>query len=213
MSKGSRIDFNGVFLSKRLGGQCLCVALFGGIGSLIAIAHLSGQKEFTDSASGPFDSLLVLICSAIIFATFLPLSFCIACYRACWEQMQKSEGGKELDMAEEKSTGKERWTAVDKYIGDLLIPPDPVLDETLKTSAAAGLPSINVSPCQGKFLHLLARMIKAKNILEIGTLGGYSTIWLARALPGNGRLITLEYEPKHAKVAAANFHRAGLAAM
>lgn len=105
---------------------------------------------------------------------------------------------------------QELWTAVDGYIRDLLIPSDPDLDAALEASTAAGLPSINVSPPQGKFLHLLARMHGARRILEIGTLGGYSTIWLARALPTNGRLITLEIDPRHAEVARGNFARAGV---
>jgi predicted O-methyltransferase YrrM len=78
---------------------------------------------------------------------------------------------------------EELWTAVDRYLGDLLAPADPALEAALAASAAAGLPAINVSPVQGKLLHLLARAIGARNVLEIGTLGGYSTIWLARALP------------------------------
>jgi predicted O-methyltransferase YrrM len=106
---------------------------------------------------------------------------------------------------------QERWTAVDSYITGLLHAPDPVLDAALADSEAAGLPSIAVTPPQGKLLTLLALGVKARNILEIGTLGGYSTICLARALPPGGRLITLEYEPKHAAVARANIARAGLA--
>jgi predicted O-methyltransferase YrrM len=102
------------------------------------------------------------------------------------------------------------WAAVDDYITDALIPSDSVLEAALRDSAVAGLPSINVTPAQGKFLHLIARMIASRAILEIGTLGGYSTIWLARALPPGGRLITLEYEPRHADVARANIARAGL---
>lgn len=105
---------------------------------------------------------------------------------------------------------QEQWTAVDRYITDLLVPPDAVLEAALQANAAAGLPSIDVTPNQGKLLQLLARMQRARNILEIGTLGAYSTIWLARALPEGGRLITLEAEPKHAEVARANLHRAGL---
>lgn len=103
------------------------------------------------------------------------------------------------------------WTAVDRYINDLLIPPDPALDATLEASRAADLPPINVSPAQGKLLHILARIQGARRILELGTLGGYSTIWLARALPDGGRLVTLEASPKHAEVARKNIARAGLA--
>jgi predicted O-methyltransferase YrrM len=108
-------------------------------------------------------------------------------------------------------TDREQWTAVDRYITDLLVRPDAALNEALKSSDAAGLPAINVAPNQGKLLHVLARLKGAKNILEIGTLGGYSTIWLARALSPGGRLITLEFDPKHADVARANISRAGLA--
>lgn len=103
------------------------------------------------------------------------------------------------------------WTAIDEYITDLLVKPDAALNEALASSAAAGLPSINVSPCQGKMLHILARGHAARNILEIGTLGGYSTIWLARALPEGGRLLSLEIDPKHAEVAQKNITRAGVA--
>ena len=106
---------------------------------------------------------------------------------------------------------QERWTAVDRYIAGLLVPTDPALERALRASAAAGLPLHNVSPNQGKLLQLLARVQGAQTILEIGTLGGYSTIWLARALPANGRLITLEADPKHAEVALANVASAGLA--
>ncbi|MCW5317166.1 methyltransferase [Nostoc sp. KVJ3] len=106
---------------------------------------------------------------------------------------------------------QEQWTAVDSYFTDLLVPPDPALEAALQTSAAAGLPPHNVSPNQGKLLLLLAQIQGARTILEIGTLGGYSTIWLARALPSDGRLITLEADPKHAAVARANIAHAGLA--
>jgi predicted O-methyltransferase YrrM len=106
---------------------------------------------------------------------------------------------------------QEQWTAVDRYITDTLLSPDAALEAALKTSADAGLPSINVTPNQGKLLQLLAQAQGARNILEVGTLGGYSTIWLARALPAGGRLITLEFDPKHAEVARANLARAGLA--
>lgn len=103
-----------------------------------------------------------------------------------------------------------RWTAVDRYVSDLLVPPEESLESALAASAAAGLPPIAVSAPQGKLLHLLARMSGARRILEIGTLGGYSTLWLVRALPKEGRLVTLELEPKHAEVARANFRRAGV---
>jgi predicted O-methyltransferase YrrM len=106
---------------------------------------------------------------------------------------------------------EEQWTAVDRYITDQLVPSDGALDAALASSAANGLPAINVAPNQGKLLHVLARSIGAKRILEVGTLGGYSTIWLARALAPGGKLITLEYEPRHADVARANIERAGLA--
>jgi predicted O-methyltransferase YrrM len=106
---------------------------------------------------------------------------------------------------------QEIWTAVDRYITDLFVPPDTALNAALQASQAADLPSINVSPPQGKFLQLLARALGTRSILEIGTLGGYSTIWLARALPPGGRLITLEADPKHAEIARANIAGAGLA--
>jgi len=102
------------------------------------------------------------------------------------------------------------WTAVDRYISDLLLPTDPILEAALEANRAAGLPAIDVSPVQGKLLHLLARSQGVRRILEIGTLGGYSTIWLARALPPGGSLITLEADPKHAEVARSNIKRAGL---
>ncbi len=105
---------------------------------------------------------------------------------------------------------QERWTAVDGYFTELLVKSDPVLEEALRASAEAELPAISVSPNQGKLLMLLAQMHGAKNILEIGTLGGYSTIWLARGMPKGGRLITLEAEAKHAELARANIARAGL---
>ena len=95
------------------------------------------------------------------------------------------------------------------YFADLLVPSDPILDATLRDSDAAGLPSHNVTPNQGKLLQLLAQMRGVRKILEIGTLGGYSTIWLARALPPDGRLITLEANPKYAAVASRNIARAG----
>jgi predicted O-methyltransferase YrrM len=108
---------------------------------------------------------------------------------------------------------QEQWTAVDRYITDLLLPADPALDAALEAQAAAGLPPINVAPNQGQLLQILARAMGARAILEIGTLGGYSTIWLARALPAGGRLISLEADPRHAEVARANIARAGLGAV
>jgi predicted O-methyltransferase YrrM len=104
-----------------------------------------------------------------------------------------------------------QWTAVDRYFTDLFVPADAALDAALAASTEAGLPPINVSPPQGKLLNLLARLHGARTVLEIGTLGGYSTIWLARALPEGGRVITLEFDPKHAEVARANLARAGVA--
>jgi predicted O-methyltransferase YrrM len=106
---------------------------------------------------------------------------------------------------------QQTWTDVDRYLADLLAPHDPVLDAALDAAAAAGLPPIQVSATQGKLLHLLARIRGARRILEIGTLGGYSTIWLARALPPDGRLVTLEIDAHHAEVARHNLDRAGLA--
>lgn len=105
---------------------------------------------------------------------------------------------------------RELWTAVDHYITDAIVPSDAALDAALSTSDAAGLPSIQVTANQGKLLALLATIRGARNILELGTLGGYSTIWLARTLPAGGRLITLEAEPKHAEVARTNIAGAGL---
>src|SRR5436853_4548817 len=102
------------------------------------------------------------------------------------------------------------WNAVDRYITETLSLSDSALKGALEASTAAGLPEIQVAPNQGKLLHMLARMQSARAILEIGTLGGYSTIWLARALPKDGRLITLEMDPKHAEVARGNIDRAGL---
>jgi predicted O-methyltransferase YrrM len=106
---------------------------------------------------------------------------------------------------------QETWTKFDDYVNELFLPKDEVLDAALEASKAAGLPAINLSANQGKLLHLLAKATGAKTILEVGTLGGYSTIWLARALPAGGKLVTLEYEKKHADVARANIARAGLA--
>ncbi|MFI1483418.1 O-methyltransferase [Streptomyces sp. NPDC020747] len=107
-------------------------------------------------------------------------------------------------------TEPQLWHDVDDYFTGLLAPPDDALTDALNDSDAAGLPHINVAPPQGKLLHLLAVIQGAARILEIGTLGGYSTIWLARALPRDGRLITLEYSERHAEVARRNIARAGL---
>jgi predicted O-methyltransferase YrrM len=103
------------------------------------------------------------------------------------------------------------WSAMDDYIGEVLLGPDTALERALAESRAAGLPDIAVSPAQGKMLMLLAQMQGARRILEIGTLGGYSAIWLARALPTDGELVTLEYEPRHAEVARRNLAAAGFA--
>ena len=106
-----------------------------------------------------------------------------------------------------------QWEAVDRYFGGLLLRNDPALEAALAASQAAGLPEIAVAPNQGALLNLLARAIRARRILEIGTLGGYSTIWLARALPPDGKLITLEFDSLHAEVADKNIANAGLSAV
>jgi predicted O-methyltransferase YrrM len=108
---------------------------------------------------------------------------------------------------------QEQWDAVDRHIIDHLLEPDTVLDSALRDSDAAGLPPIAVTAPQGKLLHLLMRIAGARTVLELGTLGGYSTIWLARALPADGCLLTLEANPDYAKVAQANIARAGLDAI
>jgi predicted O-methyltransferase YrrM len=102
-------------------------------------------------------------------------------------------------------------SAVDDYFASRLAPSDPVLDAVLAANAAAGLPAHDVTPLQGRFLELLVRITSARRILEIGTLGGYSTIWMARALGDEGRILTLEADPKHAEVARGNLEEAGLA--
>ena len=118
-------------------------------------------------------------------------------------------------MTQDKFTPDQRaldqWAAVDRYFSEQLSLSDPVLDAAMAANRAAELPAIDVAPNQGKLLQLLAQLAGARRILEIGTLGGYSTIWLARALPAGGRLITLEFSPKHAEIARANIARAGLA--
>lgn len=108
---------------------------------------------------------------------------------------------------------QERWTEVDSYFGNQLVPQDPDLAAALLTNAEAGLPAHDVSPTQGRFLQLLARMTNARRILEIGTLGGYSTIWLARALPAGGQVITLELDPTRAEIARSNLKRCRLDAV
>jgi predicted O-methyltransferase YrrM len=105
------------------------------------------------------------------------------------------------------------WNSVDQFLTDTLVHPDQALDAAVKANTTGGLPAIDVAPNQGKLLYLLARIQGATRILEVGTLGGYSTIWMARALPSNGRLVTLELDPKHAAVAAANIEKAGLSSL
>ena len=113
----------------------------------------------------------------------------------------------------ETSSETEKWSEVDRFFSDALIAPDHVLESALESSREAGLPAISVSPNQGKLLELFVRMLDARSILEIGTLGAYSTIWLARGMRAGGRLITLEADPAHAAVARANIARAGLESM
>ena len=105
---------------------------------------------------------------------------------------------------------EENWAEVDRYLADALLEHDTALKAALAASEAAGIPAIQVSPLQGKLLMLLAEMLAARRILEIGTLAGYSTIWLARGLAKDGRIITLEADPRHARLAKSNFERAGL---
>jgi predicted O-methyltransferase YrrM len=105
---------------------------------------------------------------------------------------------------------EDQWTKVDHYFSEMLLPSDPILESALEASLTAGLPAISVSPNQGKLLEILARIVGARSILEVGTLGGYSTIWLARGMAAGGHVITLEVDPKRAEVARANFARAGL---
>src|SRR3954451_6942005 len=114
------------------------------------------------------------------------------------------------EVEQRSRMSEERWAAVDRYAADLLVPSDPALVAALAANAAAGLAAHDVSPAQGRLLELLVRMRGARRILEIGTLGAYSTIWLARGLAPGGRIITLEREPRYAEVAAANLARARL---
>ncbi|MGA2571062.1 MAG: O-methyltransferase [Terracidiphilus sp.] len=109
-----------------------------------------------------------------------------------------------------RKTGKALWAAVDRYFGDLFAPSDKQLEAALAANRKASLPAIEVSPLQGKLLHVLIEMTQAKRVLEIGTLGGYSTLWMARALPEDGRIVSLELSSRHARVARANLRRAGL---
>lgn len=110
----------------------------------------------------------------------------------------------------DRAMGDERWAEVDDYVASFLAPHDDALEAALRASNEAGLPAIQVSPPQGKLLQLLAQALGARTVLEFGTLGGYSTIWLGRALPADGRLITLEADPKYAELARENIERAGL---
>jgi predicted O-methyltransferase YrrM len=112
-------------------------------------------------------------------------------------------------MAPLKS-GRQLWTAVDEYFRELLAPADKYLEAVVRTNRKAGLPAIDVSPLQGQHLNLLVRMTQPKRVLEIGTLGGYSTICMARALPVGGRIVTLEFSPRHAEVARKNLKTAGV---
>jgi predicted O-methyltransferase YrrM len=102
------------------------------------------------------------------------------------------------------------WTRIDRYFGELLAPSDEKLDSAIKANRKARLPAIDVSPLLGKFLQILVQITKAKRVLEIGTLGGYSTIWMARALPRGGRIVSLEFCPRHAEIARGNLRNAGL---
>src|SRR6266542_6328095 len=105
------------------------------------------------------------------------------------------------------SPARERWAAVDRFVDDVLVRGGPELEAALRTSASAGLPPHDVSPPQGKLLEVIARAVQAHTVLELGTLGGYSTIWLARALPADGRVVTLEADPTYADVARLNIQR------
>ncbi|MFP5203786.1 MAG: O-methyltransferase [Acidobacteriota bacterium] len=108
------------------------------------------------------------------------------------------------------SAPKALWNSVDAYFAGLLAPTDPQLDAALEANRSANLPAIDVSPLQGKFLHVLVRILQPRRVLEIGLLGAYSTTWMARALPAEGRIVSLEYEPRHAEVARKNLAHAGL---
>jgi predicted O-methyltransferase YrrM len=110
-----------------------------------------------------------------------------------------------------RSTTPATWKAVDEFVADRLLPADPVLVEVLRCCEAEGLPAIQITPSQGRLLQVLAKAVGARTVLEIGTLGGYSSIWLARALGADGRVVSLELDPRHAEVARANHARAGVA--
>ena len=125
--------------------------------------------------------------------------------------MKKPKPRRRPQPSPAKRKVEKRWKDVDHYFCDNLLADDPILTSALEASDAAGLPAIAVSPNQGKLLQMLAEMIGARSILEVGTLGGYSTIWLARGVPADGRVLTLEVDPKHAEVARKNFARAGFA--
>jgi predicted O-methyltransferase YrrM len=125
--------------------------------------------------------------------------------------MAMSSDGRSVTRSDPASAGIALWSAVDRYIDEHLVPADPALSATLEHSSAAGLPAISVTASHGRLLELLARVHGARTILELGTLGGYSTIWLARALPADGRLLSLEASPSFAEVARANIERAGFA--
>jgi predicted O-methyltransferase YrrM len=114
------------------------------------------------------------------------------------------------DQREEGSVDQQRWTEVDRYIDGAVVGSDPALDAALQDVADAGMPAISVTPALGKLLHVLARTIGARRILEVGTLGGYSTIWMARAVPAGGRVVSLEIDPRNAAVAATSIERAGV---
>ncbi|MEC0127394.1 O-methyltransferase [Paenibacillus pabuli] len=115
-----------------------------------------------------------------------------------------------MTMKSINASNQHLWSQVDEYLNDLLIPRDSVLEQALRTNAEAGLPAHDVAPNQGRLLQLLLQIQGAARVLEIGTLGGYSTIWMARALPEHGRIVTLEAEPRHADMARTNLTRAGL---
>src|SRR5579871_6641011 len=110
-----------------------------------------------------------------------------------------------------RGSGTKQWTAVDEYFSGLLAPADPQLEAVLEANQKGGLPAIDVSPLQGKFLQVLMQLAQTRRVLEIGTLGAYSTILMARVLPEGGRIVTLEYNEHHAEVARANLQSAGVA--